>query len=114
MLSNTRNIKISFLKLQKYLLILKKQTYFKAIKLLMNFPLKISYIIWNSLYFALNSLNNFHFKKSKAFLIIDECYSTKGKISKRFQARAKGKSFQIIKKRSNLFIKLAFKSAQMV
>jgi ribosomal protein L22 len=113
MLSNTKNIKISFLKLEKYLSIIRKQSYFKVIKFLFNFPQKICYIIWNSLHFALNSLSDSNFKRNKAFLIIDECYSTKGKIVKRFQARAKGKAFQIIKRKSNLFIKLAFKSIQI-
>lgn len=110
MYSKIYNVKISFSKINNYLKLIQRQSYFKALKVLLTFPTKISAIIWNSLSSALNNLTFSNFKQAKSMLTVENCYSTKGKTFKRFQARAKGKKFQIKKKTCKIFFHLSFKS----
>ncbi len=109
MFSKINNVKSSVTKISKYLKLIRKLPYFKALKILLNFPSKVSAIIWNSLSSALNNVAFSEFKQAKALLVIKDCYAVKGKVFKRFHARAKGKNFQISKKTCKIFINLSFK-----
>lgn len=105
----TKFIHISFTKLNVILDKIRNKSYIEVLNILKFIPKKKTYIIWQTLYSAIsNAINNN--KVNKNLLFISEFYVNKGPISKKIQARAKGKSDIIKKKMSHLTIKLIEKN----
>lgn len=93
-----KNIKISFTKINKFLNKLNNLSYKNILYFIQSFPNKIKIILKNIL--VMNILiQNSNYKS----LILIKVFANKNLITKKIQPRAKGQTFYIQKKSSNLF-----------
>lgn len=107
--SQVKGVKVSISKLNKNLKKIKNKTYTEALKILALLPKKNNLIIWKCLYSAAaNAKHNLEI--NKPLLIVQTAFVNQAGIIKKISARAKGKTFKIEKKTSNLYISLSIKN----
>lgn len=100
-----KQIKFSPYKINLILQKISNLNCYKALEKLMTYNTKASDFVWNLLNSAISN-----FRTTDKDLKIAECFVTRGKIIKRFQPRAKGRSYLITKKHSNIYIKIIYGS----
>jgi large subunit ribosomal protein L22 len=101
-------IRISPTKINVIISKIRGKTYKEALKILKYYPQKAGTMVWQTLYSAVsNASNNNNLEKEKLF--ISEAFVNQGKILKRIQPRARGKSFRIEKKFAHITIKVCEK-----
>jgi large subunit ribosomal protein L22 len=107
--ATSKYIRVSPIKMRVALLKLKGKSYKEALAIVGALPLKVSSIIWQTLYSAVNNgVNNYGFKKEN--IVIIESFVNKGPILKRQRERARGRSFAIEKNVSHLTIVISGKA----
>ena len=103
--AESKYVKISPIKLQPSLNLIKNKYYFDALKELKKFPSKKYLIIWKCLKSCINNaIYKFNLEKNNIFIYDATC--TKGPTLKRIRPGARGKAFPIRKVMSHLIIKV--------
>ena len=98
-----KNLKFTPTKLNKYLILLQKKSYFKFLKIINNSLLKTNYILNQLLRNRIETSSIYTADKN---LILLKLFCNKDVILKRIQARAKGQGFAIHKAYSQLNVYL--------
>lgn len=82
------------------------KTYKETLEVFKNLPQRAGRIVWKTLYSAVsNAVNNYGLERGE--LVIFEAFANQGRILKRSQPRAKGRSYAIQRKMSHVTIRVA-------
>lgn len=104
--ATSRNVLIGPTKLALVLDKIRGKTYKETLEIFKNLPQRAGRIVWKTLYSAIsNATNNYGLEKSE--LVIFEAFANQGRILKRRQPRAKGRSYEIQRKISHVTIRVA-------
>jgi large subunit ribosomal protein L22 len=100
----------AFLQVRRVLDQIRGRTYEEALMMLEYMPYRACEPILKTLLSAAaNAKNNLGMKKAK--LVVSECYANEGPVLKRFQPRAQGRAYKILKPMVHITIKVVEKEA---